>query len=103
MKTKEVKLMIIENYIDWNYADEDECNELKREAYNYVEEDWVDEIKQSLPMVNSDINSDIAIIEALNDLLIDVHGYSLDFITLKRAKELTARMYRAVYKKQLKP
>mgnify|MGYP006924848667 FL=1 len=43
------------------------------------------------------IDSDIATIEALHDLLLDVHGYQLDFITLKRAKELTAKMYAALY------
>lgn len=37
---------------------------------------------------------DIATIEVLHDLLLD-HGYSLDFITLKRARELTAKMYKA--------
>ena len=38
---------------------------------------------------------DIATIEALHDLLLDAHGYSLDFTTLKRARELTAKMYKA--------
>jgi hypothetical protein len=38
---------------------------------------------------------DIATIEALHDLLLDAHGYSLDFITLKRARELAAKMYNA--------
>ena len=41
------------------------------------------------------VDSDIATIEALHDLLLDKHGYSLDFITLKRARELTAKMYKA--------
>ena len=41
------------------------------------------------------VDSDIATIEALHDLLLDTHGYSLDFITLKRARELTAKMYKA--------
>ena len=43
-------------------------------------------------------DSDIATIEALHDLLLDVHGYSLDFVTLKRARELTAKMYNALKK-----
>jgi len=46
------------------------------------------------------IDSDIATIEALHDLLLDAHGYKLDFITLKRARELTAKMYAALYPKQ---
>ena len=46
------------------------------------------------------IDSDIATIEALHDLLLDAHGYQLDFITLKRARELTAKMYAALYPKQ---
>lgn len=46
------------------------------------------------------IDSDIATIEALHDLLSDVHGYQLDFITLKRARELTAKMYAALYPKK---
>ena len=41
------------------------------------------------------VDSDIATIEALHDLLLDAHGYSLDFITLKRARELTKKMYDA--------
>jgi hypothetical protein len=41
------------------------------------------------------VGSDIATIEALHDLLLDAHGYSLDFITLKRARELTKKMYDA--------
>ncbi len=40
-------------------------------------------------------DSDIATIEALHDLLVDKHGYSLDYITLKRARELTNKMYSA--------
>ena len=47
------------------------------------------------------IDSDIATIEALHDLLLDAHGYKLDFITLKRARELTAKMYAALYPKQV--
>ena len=41
------------------------------------------------------VDSDIATIEALHDLLLDAHGYSLDFITLKRARKLTKKMYDA--------
>ena len=43
------------------------------------------------------VDSDIATIEALHDLLLDAHGYSLDFITLKKVRELTAKMYKALY------
>jgi hypothetical protein len=46
------------------------------------------------------VDSDIATIEALHDLLLDHHGYKLDFITLKRARELTAKMYAALYPKR---
>ena len=46
------------------------------------------------------VDSDIATIEALHDLLLDAHGYQLDFITLKRARELTAKMYAALYPEQ---
>jgi len=45
------------------------------------------------------VDSDIATIEALHDLLLDAHGYQIDFITLKRARELTAKMYTALYPK----
>ncbi len=45
--TKEIKLMIIENYIDWFTTDEDEREQMKENAKLYVEEDWVDEIAQS--------------------------------------------------------
>jgi len=43
------------------------------------------------------VDSDIAVIEALHDLLLDAHGYPLDFRTLKKARELTAKMYKAFY------
>jgi hypothetical protein len=43
------------------------------------------------------VDSDIATIEALHDLLLDAHGYSLDFRTLRKARELTAKMYKALY------
>ena len=41
------------------------------------------------------LDSDIATIEALHDLLLDNHEYSLDFIRLKKARELTRKMYNA--------
>lgn len=41
-------------------------------------------------------DSDIATIEALHDLLLDKHGYKLDFLTLKNARELTKKMYKAL-------
>jgi len=46
-KTEEIKFMIIENYIDWFTSNEEERDNLKNEALNYVIEDWVDEIGQS--------------------------------------------------------
>ena len=46
--TKEIKLMIIENYIDWFTNNEDERDQMKENAKLYVEEDWVDEIAQSV-------------------------------------------------------
>ena len=47
------------------------------------------------------IDSDIGTIEVLHDLLLDVHGYELDSIILKRARELTAKMYESLYNKQV--
>jgi hypothetical protein len=47
MTTKEVKLMIIENYIDHFTSDENERYDMKNNADLYVEEDWVDEIVQA--------------------------------------------------------
>jgi hypothetical protein len=46
MTTKEIKLMIIENYIDHFTSDENERYDMKNNADLYVEEDWVDEIAQ---------------------------------------------------------
>jgi hypothetical protein len=46
------------------------------------------------------VDSDIATIEALHDLLLDAHGYSLDLITLKKARELTEKMYKALFSTQ---
>ena len=45
--TKQIKLMIIENYIDWFTTNEEEREQMKKDARLYVEEDWVDEIAQS--------------------------------------------------------
>lgn len=39
-------------------------------------------------------DSDIATIEALNDLLINAHGYSTEFKTLKQTRQLTDKMHR---------
>ena len=51
METKEIKLMIIENYIDYYTSDDAEREAMKENALMYVEEDFNDEIenyKQSL-------------------------------------------------------
>ena len=52
--SKEIKLMIIENYIDWLITDEVERKEKKADAAIYVEEDHVDEIHTGLlePIIN---------------------------------------------------
>lgn len=42
------------------------------------------------------VDGDIATIEALHDLLIDAHGYQLDFTPLKKARELTAKMIQSL-------
>ena len=47
LNTKILKLLIIENYIDWFTSNEDEREEMKENAKLYVDEDWVDEITQS--------------------------------------------------------
>lgn len=46
-KTQEIKLMIIENYIDHYTTNDDERDAMKMEARTYVEEDHVDEIAQA--------------------------------------------------------
>jgi hypothetical protein len=46
-KTQEIKLMIIENFIDHFTSDEKERESMKKSAFIYVEEDHVDEIAQS--------------------------------------------------------
>jgi hypothetical protein len=55
--------------------------------------DFIADVRRSVSV--DIVDSDIATIEALHDLLSDAHGYSLDFITLKRSRELTAKMYKA--------
>jgi len=69
---------------------------------NQIADEIIKGIEEALNMQNVGRNvsveiedRDIATIEALHDLLLDAHGYSLDFITLKRARELTAKMYKA--------
>ena len=58
--------------------------------------DFIADVQRSVSV--DIVDSDIATIEALHDLLLDAHGYSLDFVTLKRARELTAKMYKAFKK-----
>ena len=55
--------------------------------------DFIADVRRSVSV--DIVDSDIATIEALHDLLLDAHGYSLGSITLKRARELTAKMYNA--------
>ena len=49
------------------------------------------------------LDSDIATVEALHDLLLDKHNYSLEHKTLERARKLTARMYKDEGKEQIDP
>jgi len=51
-KTEEIKLMIIENFIDYFTSNEEERKAMKESAGLYVEEDHVDEITQSLPQLD---------------------------------------------------
>ena len=46
-KTQEIKLMIIENFIEHYTTNDDERDAMKMEALTYVEEDHVDEIAQA--------------------------------------------------------
>lgn len=46
-KTKQTKLMIIENFIDHITSNEEERKKLKDTASLYVKEDHVDEIEQA--------------------------------------------------------
>lgn len=73
-----------------------EQNEIKSAEWrkkNLSKNSFIADVRRSVPV--DIVDSDIATIEALHDLLLDTHGYSLDFITLKRARELTAKMYKA--------
>jgi len=48
-ETEGIKLMIIENYIDHYTSDDKEREQMKANAWLYVIEDHVDEIKQAWP------------------------------------------------------
>lgn len=48
-------------------------------------------------------DGDIATVEALHDLLLDNGVCSLDCETLKRARELTAKMYSVLYPDDMLP
>ena len=47
-KTKEIKLMILENFIDHFTSNDKERESMKEDAKEYVEEDHVDEIDQAI-------------------------------------------------------
>lgn len=57
-KTKEIKLMIIENFIEYYTTDEEERKLMKLEAVGYVSEDHYDEIDSTLESVYHDIDSE---------------------------------------------
>lgn len=57
MTTKETKLMIIENYIDWFTTNEAERKQLKKNVVGYVNEDHVDEIDGLIEPVKSVLTS----------------------------------------------
>jgi hypothetical protein len=47
-RAEEIKLMIIENYIDWYTSDDKERELLKEDAFNYVIEDHCNELSELL-------------------------------------------------------
>jgi len=59
MTTKEIKLMIIQNFIEYYTTDEDERMDMIGNAQTYVDEDWVDEIAQAGYVPMSDTISNI--------------------------------------------
>ena len=90
-----------ENYASGIYGDmhylerlERYCAYLENKSKLLVKQHATHSVNKPVASVNI-LDSDIATIEALHDLLLDAHGYSLDFITLKRARELTLKMYEA--------
>lgn len=62
------------------------------ESYTIYEID-IEEIQEENLKIN---DSDIATVEALHDLLLDAHGYSLEHRTLKNARELTKKLYKMI-------
>ena len=54
MKTKEVKNMIIENFINYYITNNVEREVIKDAIDNYVEEDHVDEIAQAFPILDKE-------------------------------------------------
>ena len=52
-KTLEIKLMIIENFIDHLGASDEHTGLMKTLALSYVEEDHVDEIAQAFPKLDN--------------------------------------------------
>lgn len=63
--TKEIKLQIIDNYIDWFTSNESERGSMKEEATTYVKDDWVDEIEQSNSLLNSEKAKEIALVASV--------------------------------------
>lgn len=52
METKEIKLMIIENYIDYYTSNDAEREAMKENALMYVEEDFNNEIEDYKQTLN---------------------------------------------------
>ena len=68
--------------------------ESQASALSFTEYDFVNGgFSQERPQPEIE-DIDIATVEALHDLLLDAHGYSLDFTLLKNARRLTEKMYK---------
>jgi ribosomal protein S27E len=87
-KTLEIKLMIIENFIDHLGASDEYTGMMKTLALSYVEEDHVDEIAQAFP----DLESGSRAIE----LLEDARGVMLYFTDAPDFDDEHSEVYEAI-------
>ena len=97
MTTKDIKLMIIQNFIEYYTTDEDERMDMIGVAQNYVDEDWVDEVAQS------GMDRDTFVDELLDLMyLIGDKENGSYHLTLSEAIEVADQMYNKIYKKDEK-
>ncbi len=98
-KQKEMRETILRVLKEYQFGDNLRDDSYITGILKYEFGNVADEIIERLNISDIKIqDNDIATIEVLHDLLLDVHKYSLEHTALKRARHLTAKMHKMISK-----